>query len=298
MNDQLRIGYFADGIWSHQALELFLKNQNLDVAFICTRFKSPDNYLSKKALKMDIDLLKDANIKNKSFLEKLSKYECDLFVSMSFDQIFNLELLNLPKLGAINCHASKLPFYRGRNILNWVLINDEKEFGITVHYIDEGIDTGDIILQKTFPISDKDNYKSLLELSFRECPLILYEAVLLILKNKTQRIPQNSISEIGSYCRKRIEGDELIKGNLTTRELFNFVRGITLPGPCATSYLKNNPIKIISSQIENKTNFICVNAGYIAYVSKDFFVVRTLDGYLRITDWECLVEPEVGDKIY
>ena len=53
--------------------------------------------------------------------------------------------------------------YRGRNILNWALINDEKEFGITVHFVDEGIDTGDIITQETFPISDEDNYGSLLK---------------------------------------------------------------------------------------------------------------------------------------
>ena len=62
---------------------------------------------------------------------------------------------NMPPLKTINCHAGKLPFYRGRNILNWVLINDEREFGITVHYVDEGIDTGDIILQRVFPITDK-----------------------------------------------------------------------------------------------------------------------------------------------
>jgi methionyl-tRNA formyltransferase len=65
---------------------------------------------------------------------------------MSFNQIFKSEIINLPRLKTINCHAGKLPFYRSRNILNWVLINDEKEFGITVHYVDEGIDTGDIIL--------------------------------------------------------------------------------------------------------------------------------------------------------
>ena len=73
---------------------------------------------------------------------------------MSFNQIFRKDIINLTPIGIINCHAGKLPFYRGRNILNWVLINDEKEFGITVHFVDEGIDTGDIILQKTFPITD------------------------------------------------------------------------------------------------------------------------------------------------
>ena len=64
----------------------------------------------------------------------------------------------------------KLPFYKGRNILNWVLINDEKEFGITVHYVDEGIDTGDIILQETFPIIDSDDYSTLLDKAYEECP--------------------------------------------------------------------------------------------------------------------------------
>ena len=82
---------------------------------------------------------------------------------MSFNQIFKQSIISLPELGIISCHAGKLLLYRGRNVLNWVLINDEKEFGITVHYIDEGIDTGDIIIQKSFQIKDTDTYKSLLE---------------------------------------------------------------------------------------------------------------------------------------
>ena len=60
--------------------------------------------------------------------KKISHINCDLYVSMSFDQIFKKRILSLPSLGIINCHAGNLPFYRGRNILNWVLINDEKEF--------------------------------------------------------------------------------------------------------------------------------------------------------------------------
>ncbi|MDR1522244.1 MAG: hypothetical protein LBS28_05280 [Streptococcaceae bacterium] len=83
---------------------------------------------------------------SKEVINLLKKYNADLFISMSFNQIFKSEIINLPRLKTINCHAGKLPFYRSRNILNWVLINDEKEFGITVHYVDEGIDTGDIIL--------------------------------------------------------------------------------------------------------------------------------------------------------
>jgi methionyl-tRNA formyltransferase len=96
---------------------------------------------------------------------------------MSFNQIFREEIMNMPPLKTINCHAGQLPFYRGRNILNWALINDEKCFGITVHYVDSGIDTGDIILQRTYPINDADNYKSLLEVAYTECANILYDAI-------------------------------------------------------------------------------------------------------------------------
>ena len=116
---------------------------------------------------------------------------------MSFNQIFKTEIINLPKLKTINCHAGKLPFYRGRNILNWALINDEKEFGITVHYIDEGIDTGDIVLQRTYPISDEDNYSTLLQVSYVECANILYDAIVMFKKENVDGIKQKDIHPIG-----------------------------------------------------------------------------------------------------
>ena len=109
---------------------------------------------------------------------------------MSFDQIFKSEIIYLSKHKIINCHAGKLPFYRGRNVLNWVLINDE-EFGITVHYVDEGIDTGDIILQKKFPISDQDNYKTLLEKSYRMCKYFIWS--ILMIKNNNVMLPNKKI---------------------------------------------------------------------------------------------------------
>ena len=298
MTSKLKIGFFADGVWAQKALSLFLNDPYLDIVFICPRFKSPDKYLKQEAYKKRIDFLIQENIKNKFFIDKLSRYKCDLFVSMSFDQIFDKSLLDLPYLGTINCHASKLPFYRGRNILNWVLINDEKEFGITVHYIDEGIDTGDIILQKTFSITDSDNYKTLLDLSFKECPLILYEAVQLILQKKVIRIPQDSINSNGSYVKRRKSGDEIINWNLNTRQIFNFIRAITSPGPCATSFLKRKMIKIISSEIEKDCNQYQGEIGQIVDVFKESFLVKTSDGYLRITNWDFESKPAIGDKMY
>ena len=160
------IGYFADGPWSHKAFDLIISDPEIKIKFICVRYDTKDETLKKLSIKHNIDYLMNSNINNESFLNDLKKYDCDLFVSMSFDQIFKEEIINLPPLKTINCHSGKLPFYRGRNILNWVLINDEKEFGVTVHYIDEGIDTGDIILQDSFAISDLDDCKFCVSFSF------------------------------------------------------------------------------------------------------------------------------------
>ena len=121
---------------------------NIEIAFICARWNKPDEYLKKRAGELGIEFLVTENVNSESFINRMKKHEADIFVSMSFDQIMKSKLYSLPTLGSINCHAGKLPLYRGRNILNWVLINDEKEFGITVHYIDDGVDTGDIIVQK------------------------------------------------------------------------------------------------------------------------------------------------------
>ena len=134
------------------------------------------------------------SVNSKASLNKIKSFNCDLLVSMSFNQIFREDLINLTPIGIINCHAGKLPFYRGRNILNWALINDEKEFGITVHFVDTGIDTGDIILQKTFPISDKDSYKTLLNTSYSACGDILFEALVQIAESNYKRTKQKTIT--------------------------------------------------------------------------------------------------------
>ena len=144
----------------------------------------------------------------------------------------------------INCHAGKLPFYRGRNILNWALINDEKEFGITVHYLDEGIDTGDIILQDVYPITDEDDYGTLLTRAYDGCADVLYRAIKMIQNDEVKPIKQNDIDPIGIYCGMRQPGDEISNWSQSSREIFNFIRALSSPGPQATSWINGRLIQI------------------------------------------------------
>ena len=237
------------------------------------------------------------NINSDEFLNRIEKYGVDLFVSMSFNQIFKTRTINYPPLKTINCHAGKLPYYRGRNILNWALINDEKEFGITVHYIDEGIDTGDIILQKTYPITDEDDYNTLLKTAYTGCADVLYEAIKQIQEGSVVRIEQNNIDPVGMYCGMRGPGDEVVNWNTTSRELFNFVRAICKPGPMATSTLNELEIKINRvREIQGASKYIG-KPGQILGKTDNGFYVKTKDTFIEILEYDYQGRIRVGDTM-
>ncbi len=293
---RLNIGYFADGPWSFKAFNKLINDPNIKISFICGRLKTKDKTLKKYSKKYKIDYLEHKNINSKQFISKIAKYNCNLLVSMSFDQIFKKEIINLTKYKIINCHAGKLPFYRGRNILNWALINDEKEFGITVHYIDEKIDSGDIILQKSYKISDKDDYKSLLEKAYIGCASVLYDAILLFKNNKVKTIKQKSIHPVGFYCPTRKKGDEILNWNQSSREIFNFVRAICRPGPMARVFIKKNQMKINKVElIENAKKYKSI-IGIILSINKKGFLVKTKDTFIRVVEFEFNGKIKVGDR--
>ena len=293
----MRIGFFGDGPWSHNAIRMLTNDSNFDVVFICVRFDTPDKVLIDFAKDNDINLFIEKDVNDNNFLEEVGNSNLDLIVSMSFDQIFKKEIINIPRFKSINCHAGKLPFYRGRNVLNWVLINDESEFGITVHFIDEGIDTGDIILQKIYPITDNDDYSTLLAKAYEECGKLLYESIKNISGKSANRMPQSQIDKHGSYCTQRKKGDEIINWNSPSRDIFNFIRALTSPGPISTTFYKGEEVKIYKSEIvKGVTPYKGIN-GAIITVQKDAFFVKTSDSFIKVTEWNPEFNPKIGMRL-
>jgi methionyl-tRNA formyltransferase len=283
----VKIGYFADGPWSHEALEKIVEDKRFKIAFIVPRYDSRDPVLKEWASKLAVDFLPIENVNHPDAISQLQRYGADLFVSMSFNQILRKQILSIPLKGFINCHAGALPFYRGRNILNWVLINDEKEFGVTAHYIDEGIDTGDIILQKKSLITDEDNYSTLLARAIGLCAEVLYEALVSIETNSVKRIVQSEIHPVGSYFGRRRIGDEWIDWNWTSRRIFNFVRAISTPGPCARTLFNDNEIAVHRASLINQAPKYLSTAGEVVGRENDFLIVKTGDSVIRIEAFNC-----------
>jgi methionyl-tRNA formyltransferase len=295
--DKIKIGYFADGPWSHQAFEKIIFDTELTIKFICVRYDTTDDTLKNYCNKYNIDYLKNKNINSTEFLDSITHYQCDLFVSMSFNQIFKKSIINIPRLKTINCHAGKLPFYRGRNILNWVLINGENEFGVTVHYIDEGIDTGDILLQKSFQITDMDDYSTLLNRAYKECASLLYESIKKIKNGTVNRQAQKSIHPVGFYCSNRKEGDEIINWNQSSRDVFNFIRAISLPGPKARTFFQDNEVCINRAELIKDAPIYKGIPGAVLKANENELIIKTKDSFICIIEWCCKEKIKTGGRL-
>jgi len=169
----------------------------LDFIYIYFRIGKPHSVKSLLT-KNKIPIFTPKNINNKDFINLMKDFNLDLIISVASIQIFKKRLLSLPRLGCINVHGSLLPKHKGLNPSFWVLLEDEKETGVTVHFMKKSIDTGKIIIQHAIQISDKESLDSLNKKIAKEGSNAVLEAISLLSKG----ISKNSLSSQpngGSY---------------------------------------------------------------------------------------------------
>ncbi len=295
--ERISIGYFGDGIWAHEAFKLLVADTAVVIRFVCLRSGSQDAVLSGLAEKHGVPVLKHPNINSSEFIARVRAENCDLLVSMSFNQIFSREIIDIRPRGIINCHAGKLPFYRGRNILNWVLINDEKEFGITVHYVDEGIDTGDILAQECLPITDADDYSTLLIKAHAGCAQILYRTITDIRLGRAVARRQVDIHPIGFYCGLRRAGDEMIDWSCSSREVFNLVRAVCRPGPQALSTFAGQDLRINRVSLIPGAPAYRGIPGQVVGKTAGGLVIKTGDTTVEVIEYDYALKIRIGDRL-
>jgi methionyl-tRNA formyltransferase len=139
-----------------------------------------------------IPVLRPPSINAQSFLDELRAIGVDVIVSISASQIFRKEILALPRHGCINVHSGMLPRYRGMLPSFWVLANGEREAGVTVHYMDEKLDNGDIILQKAVPIEPGETQHTLLRKTKAAGAYLVLEALQAIEEGRVERKPNDA----------------------------------------------------------------------------------------------------------
>lgn len=276
----LRITYFGDGVWATKCLQRLLDEGHHVIAVILRR-KPSDDTLEELARSAGIPVRTPDRVNAPEFVDWVRSLRLDLNISMSYDQILRRPIIESAPLGFINCHTGKLPYYRGRNVINWAIINNEQEIGLTVHYVDEGIDTGDIILQHMLPISWDDTYGTMLEKVQEAFPDLLAEAVRLIERNEVERQPQASLE--GTYFSARIPGDEWIDWHDTSLNIYNKIRAITHPGPGAQTMLGDRMLIIWRARYDPSwPKYIATPGEVIGVVPGQGVKVKTGDSTLLL----------------
>ena len=297
MKKKFKVVFFGDNTWAHNTLKKLVKDKSIEILIVFSRIKK-DQVLEKISKQNFIPFRITRNINSIKNINNLANLKPDLLVSMSYDQIFKKKILKLFKNKIINCHAGLLPSYRGRNVLNWVLINGEKNFGITVHKVSKLIDQGHIFDQKIFKIKYSDDYFTILKKSYVECSKILYKTIKKIQNKKAKSIPQKISKIKPSYFRKRRAGDENLNLNQKSIKIYNFVRALVPPGPSAKIFTKNNEIRVNKVRISNYKNNI-FNLKTICFVNKRSFCFNTIDKKLiYVKQWSSKKKfvPKAGIK--
>ncbi len=202
--------------------------------------------LKEAALAAGLPVLQPARLKDPEAYEQMVSLKPDLAVLAFVTDIVPGRVLGVPKLGAICYHPSILPRYRGASAINWAVINGETETGLTIFWVDEGIDTGDILLQKKVEIGPQETtgevyFNKLYRLGVEAC----LEAVDLIAKGQAPRLPQDHSK--GTYDPPCDEKVAALDWNKPGRQVFNFIRGCD-PQPGATTTFRGEKVKLYNAR--------------------------------------------------
>ncbi|WP_435549463.1 bifunctional UDP-4-amino-4-deoxy-L-arabinose formyltransferase/UDP-glucuronic acid oxidase ArnA [Desulfobacterium sp. N47] len=222
-------------------IEALLKN-GFDIKAVFTHEDDPGENLwfksvAELAAANDIPVYAPDDINHLLWVEKIREMEPDILFSFYYRNIVDKNILDIMPSGALNLHGSLLPRYRGRCPVNWVLVNGEKETGVTLHYMTPQPDDGDIVGQKRVGIDDEDTALSLHKKLEMATASLMDELLPAIIEKRSERIPQQHL--LASYFGGRKPEDGEINWNQNATDVRNLVRAVTRPYPGAFSYIGN-----------------------------------------------------------
>ncbi len=198
----------------------------------------------ERAEELGLEVFQPDRVRDASFLDTLHRLRPDLVAVAAFGQILPKAVLEAPPLGCLNVHPSLLPKYRGAAPINWTLIRGERVTGVTIMFMDEGMDTGDILLQEETPIGAEENAGELHDRLAVSGAGLLVRTIEGLLAGTIHRRPQES--HLATLAPKLTREDGLIRWERPASEIVNLVRGLA-PAPCACTWLDGKQVKVFSA---------------------------------------------------
>ena len=223
------------------------------------------------------------------WLTRLRAWQPDFLFSVYYRRLLPIAVLETARRGAFNLHGSLLPRYRGRCPANWVLIHDERETGVTLHYMVERADAGDIVAQRRVPIADDDTAYTLHGKLTVAAAALMRETYPLLCAGTAPRRPQD-LSQ-GSYFGGRRPADGAIDWARSARQIYNLVRAVTHPYPGAFTTWRGHQLLIWQAHAEAGDNGGAAAPGTVVAIDRGL-LVQTASGRVRAVRVQLAGEPE------
>lgn len=232
------------------------------------------------AMKYELPVYQPKKVREPEFVEILRSLKPDVMVVAAFGQIISKEILEMPKYGCINVHASLLPAYRGAAPIQWAVINGEKKSGVTIMQMDEGIDTGDMIEKVVVPIAEDETGGSLFEKLSQAGAKLCVKVLKDLEEGKAvrEKQPEESTTPYAKMIDKKMGA---INWENSAKEIEQLIRGLN-PWPSAYTKLQGKTLKIWRAAVlfEDSNDA----PGQVVQVTKDSIVVQTGHGLLKILE--------------
>ncbi len=242
------------------------------------------------ALKANLNIIQPETIADKKFEETIKGLAPDLLIVTSFGHILKKPLLDIPSIGAINIHASLLPKYRGASPIHSAIINREKETGVTTIFMDEGVDTGNIINSVKIAIKADDTAATLHDKLGLLGADLLIKTLKQIAENNITSYPQNNNNATYTRIFKKKDGN--INWNKPAKLIEAFIRGMN-PWPSAFTYLNDKRFKIFKAKVVNHQYSNAAAPGTVIYKTAEELLVSTQSLALSILE----IQADSGKKL-
>lgn len=240
-----------------------------------------ESAIKEYSLSKGLKILQPEKLKNSDFLNDLKDLKADLQVVVAFRMLPEV-VWNMPPMGTINLHGSLLPQYRGSAPINWVIINGEKETGVTTFKLQQEIDTGNILLQKKINIKDNETAGELHDEMKEIGADLLLQTINEFAKDKPKEIIQIEIQNLELHHAPKIFTETCeINWQKNADEIYNLIRGLS-PYPTAFTFLKEKKLKIFNAEKEIKE--IKEDAGNLITDNKTFLKFTCNNGYISVKE--------------
>lgn len=235
--------------------------------------------VKERALQLDLEVFQPDDINSEEAIKKIKDSQADLIVVVAYGQILTKDILEFPKYGCLNIHASLLPKYRGAAPINWAIINGDKETGVTIMEMEEGLDTGPMLEKAAIPIEESDDYSSLHDKLAELGADLIVKSINSIKEGRSSRTLQDQ--EKSTYAPMIFRDTGRIDWGLSASQIINLMRGLS-PWPGIYTNYDDQVMKIHKASLSACK--LKGQPGEILKVSKEGVYIQAAESILLVEE--------------